>query len=222
MIRKIVLPISHIVSYIILSIGLLVFIIGLVVLGKGIYNKKHTLPIEAKVMTIVNNEDEREQYTLISYSVDGKTYTVELPYLDPSLDIGSIVTVYYFVDNPSEISGSVRYQLQSVLLIAIGLLIVVFKSIYIVKYFKEKKRIEFLLKRNKYIEAEIICVEEIEKEISYSVVPKIFVCEYEGKELKSSLIWEQSRLNGYVGHKVKIYYEDSTFNNYYVDYTKVR
>ena len=112
--------------------------------------------------------------------------------------------------------------MQSVLLIAIGLLIVVFKSIYLVKYFKEKKRIEFLLKRNKYIEAEIICVEEIEKEISYSVVPKIFVCEYEGKELKSSLIWEQSRLNGYVGHKVVIYYEDSTFNNYYIDYTKVR
>ena len=220
--RKIVLPISHIVSYIILSIGLLIFVMGIVVLGKGIYNNKNTLPVEAKVMTIVNNEEEKEQYTLISYSVDGVTYTAELPYLDLLLDIGSIVTVYYYVDNPGEIVGSVKYQLQSIILILIGLFILVFKTLYLIKYFKEKNRIEFLIRRNKYIETEIICVEEVEKEISYSIVPKVFVCEHEGKELKSSLIWEDSNLNGYVGHNVIVYYEDSSFNNYYIDYTKVK
>ena len=218
--RKIVLPIAYYVSYIILFIGLIVFVFGLVILGKGIYNKNNTLPVEAKVMTIVENEEER--YILISYDVNGKEYVNELPYFDASLDIGSYVTVYYFPNNPSKINGSVNYQLQSFLLIVIGALVILVKTLYFVKYFKEKKRINNLLSKEQYIELEIICVEEIEKELSYGVVPKVIICEYNEKEYKSSYIWENASLNAYVGHKVKMYYEDNTFNNYYIDYTEVK
>ena len=146
--RKIVLPIAYYVSYLILFVGFVIFVFGLVILGKGIYNKQNTLAVEAKVMTIV--EDETDRYIMISYNVDGKEYVNELPYFDATLDIGSFVTVYYYKNNPSKISGSVNFQLQSLLLIVVGISLVVLKTLYFVKYFKEKKRINELLVKNQY------------------------------------------------------------------------
>lgn len=217
--RKIVLPIAYYISYLILFVGIVLFVFGSVVLGKGIYNKKNTSPVEAKVMTIIENDEER--YILITYTVDGKQYNAELPYFDGTLDIGDYVTVYYYNNNHQEINGSNKYLLQSIILILCGLCIIVYKGMFFAKYFKEKKRIEFLKKRNRYELLEIICVEEIEKEISYGVVPKVIICVLGDKEIKSSYIWENYKLDALVGHKVKVYHEDSSYKNYYVDYTEV-
>ncbi len=217
--RKIVLPIAYYVSYLILFVGVALFAFGSVVLGKGIYNKNNTSPVEAKVMTVIENDDER--YILITYTVEGKQYNAELPYFDGTLDIGDKVTVYYYNDNPQEINGSDKYLLQSIILILCGLCIIIYKGLFLIKYFKEKKRIELLKKRNRCELLEIICVEEIEKEICYGVVPKVIICVLGDKEIKSSFIWESYKLDALVGHKVKVYYEDSSYKNYYVDYTEV-
>lgn len=219
--RKIVLPIAYFVSYLILFVGLALFVFGSVVLGKGIYNKNNTSPVEAKVMTIIENDEDRVYYILVSYTVDGNKYNAELPYFDASLDIGDKVTVYYYNDNPQEINGSNKYLLQSIILILCGLCIIIYKGLYLVKYFKEKKRIELLKRKNRFELLEIICVEEVEKEINYGVVPKVIICNLNEKEIKSSYIWENYKLDALVGHKVKVYYEDSTYKNYYVDYTEV-
>lgn len=232
MIRKQVLKSTFINSCVIFVIGIAIFAFGISILFKGINIKKNTAAVDAKVMTIIVEEAEYDEfgnkvdkdlyrYILISYEVDGVVYNNKLPYFDESLDIGSIVTVYYFLDDPNMISGSNKYLLQSILMIAIGFILFGFKSIFFVKYYKEEKRVEKLIGLNKTIDASIICVEEYDKEIKNNVIPKIIYCVYNDIEFKSTYIWESANLSGLVGHKIKVYYENDDYKNYYVDYTRV-
>ena len=80
---------------------------------------------------------------------------------------------------------------------------------------------EKLISLNKTIDASIICVEEYDKEIKNNVIPKIIYCVYNDIEFKSTYIWESANLSGIVGHKIKVYYENDDYKNYYVDYTRV-
>lgn len=232
MIRKQVLKSTFINSCVIFVIGIAIFAFGISILFKGINIKKNTEAVDAKVMTIIVEEAEYDEfgnkvdkdlyrYILISYEVDGVVYNNRLPYFDESLDIGSIVTVYYFLDDPSMIAGSNKYLLQSILMIAIGFILFGFKSIFFVKYYKEEKRVEKLISLNKTVDALIICVEEYDKEIKNNVIPKIIYCVYNDIEFKSTYIWESANLSGLVGHKIKVYYENDDYKNYYVDYTRV-
>lgn len=232
MIRRQVLKSSLIYSFIAFAIGIIIFSLGTTVLVKGIINRHNTLPIEAKVMTIIFEDAEYDEHgnkidkdlyraIYIQYKVDGIVYDTKLPYYDETLDIGSKVIVYYKIDNPSEIIGSNRFVLQSSIMIVIGLVLICVKAVFFVRYFKEEKRIKYLLSLNKYFDASIICVEEYEKEIKNNVVPKRIYCMYQNIEYKSNLIWEDANLNALVDHKVKVYYENDDYKNYYVDYTKV-
>lgn len=215
---------SLIVGYVLVIVSIILLIFGITFLSIGLIEDKNFIEAEATVKTIINNEEER--YINISFEVDGNVVNTRYPFFNKELDVGDKVKIKYNPNNYDDvIARNKGYLLTSSIVISVSLFMFLYNLFIILGYYKEKNRINKIILNGKKYQANIICVEENNKNTSFGKVPYIIVCEIKVNDIKYVLtskdVFIDANINGYVGHKIDVYTIDDEFKEYYIDYLKV-
>lgn len=223
--RKIKPKTGIILNFILTILGIILFIVGVFILIKGVVQENTYADVNAKVKTIIENDDER--YIIVSFSVGENKYDVYYPYFDSTLDIGDVVSIKYNIKDPNKIiARKGGFYFSSIISIFIGIFLFLYNFLAIYSLKKEYERIEYLIKNGKKYEALIIAIEEDNKNTCFGHVPYIIACMLKLNEktynLVSKDIYIDANISGYVNHYIDVYTSDDEFTNYYIDYMKVR
>ena len=208
-------------NYILLSLGFICIVLATIVFYNYITINNRLINIDAIVESIINDDNERS--ITVQYEYNDMTYHSSLKYFDGNLDIGDNVKIYIDKANPDTIYSAPRgRKLLYSILYFLGITLLIYNMYLIICKKKEWMRINKLITMNNYTLLKIVSVEENEKMIKHGITPKMIFCEVNNgivnKIINSKLIYLDADLSSLVGKEIKVYFEDETFDNYYIDY----
>jgi len=219
--RKIIPDKFKIIYYVMLTIGLIVFIIGTANLIIRIQYDNNGTRTEAEVVDIVT---EGRDYIVIEYETeDSVAYDAKVYNYKSDIEIGDHIGIKYLNDNPLQFTTVLAAELYYIiyLIMIIGFAISVFYIVKISKYYDELRKIHHLISWGEKVKAKIIAIEKITDVKIGDIVPKVIICMNGDKAYISGKIWLKDIPERYINHYLYVYVDNENRDNYVVDYTMV-
>lgn len=219
--RKIIPEKLKIIYYLMLAIGLIIFIIGTASLIIRIQYDNNGTRTEADVIEIVT---EGRNYIVIEYETeDSIKYDAKIYNYKQDIEIGNHIGIKYLNDNPSQFTTVLASEVYYIflLIILVGSAISGLYIFKISKYYDELRKINNLIAWGEKVKAKIIAIEKTKGIKAGGIVPKIIICTNGDKAYISDKIWVKDIPERYINHYLYVYIDTKDKDNYIVDYTTV-
>ena len=204
-----------------ISIGVILFVIGVYVGIESHAYQQKAMPVEATIVAMRGADSESLGTPVVEYSLEGVSYTSTLHTATSSMHPGKRITVYYQEGNPWE----VRYIDENGWIIA-ALLFMSFVfagigGIFLVMKRMHKRNIHRLLATGDKVEAEITDISNDRSQNLNGKYPIVIACKYVAPNgriylFQSGPFWYESyEINP--KKKVCVYIDRNNPSSYYVD-----
>ena len=207
--------------------GLIFILVGIFFTVRNFKDNPNKCYTDATIVDLYEGED--NSYTRVKYEVDGKVYEDKINYYSDTYKIGKTITVYYYLDDVSNVYSKASDYFESIFPSAFGLVFFLIGAIGLIVKIKRTKLNEYLKDNGNSINAEFVCV-KLNKSYSVNGVnPYRIECKYFNwmdnitYSFLSENIWEDPTqiINDFNIRFFKVYIKDENYKKYYLDIDEV-